>query len=77
MTECGRSMCTCTDEICPNRLDKAGSCTRCVAKCLAQSEIPCCFFYQVAAREEIAGDWSFRGFARVVAEKEKKRNAGS
>lgn len=71
--QCSR-MCTCMDETCPNRLDKAGSCTRCIGKCLAQNEIPSCFFYKVATREEIAGDWSFHGFARVVSEKEKIGN---
>ncbi len=60
--------CTCADHDCPlHPVNHERGCDFCVAKCLKEKEIPSCFFR--AASPDLQGhtDWSFAGFAALMA----------
>lgn len=62
--------CTCGDRACPlNPANHQKGCAPCVAKCLAQREIPNCFFHLLDLPGKPAG-YTFRDFARLVLEKD-------
>lgn len=65
--------CTCKDTDCPlNPVNHDRGCDLCVAKCLRKREIPSCFFHLAGPLPDGWEDYSFEGFARLTAEKEKK-----
>lgn len=70
--------CTCTDHACRNHpTNHELGCTRCVAKCLHEGEIPSCFFKAVSM-DLLPGDeqdWSYRGFAAHVLAHADERGA--
>lgn len=64
------NFCTCLDYACkshPSNHDKG--CTLCVAKNLAEQEIPACFFRKLQPDMEREMDYSFKGFAGFVLDK--------
>ncbi len=69
--------CTCTDHECPyHPVNHDRGCDPCVAKNLRDREIPSCFFRKVA--EDLGGreDFSFEGFANLVAEERRESSSG-
>lgn len=61
------SFCTCPDDKCPNNpANCTEGCTACVAKCLAASEIPTCFFRKMEPEMDRKQDYTFKGFAAFV-----------
>ncbi|MDL2298130.1 DUF6485 family protein [Synergistaceae bacterium OttesenSCG-928-D05] len=64
--------CTCVDHTCvrhPMNHDKG--CTPCVAKCLAENEIPSCFFRKIEPDMDRKQDYTFQGFAKFVEDRQK------
>ncbi len=58
--------CTCTDTKCPNHpANHDKGCMPCVAKNLAQREIPACFFHK-AGGEKPTDAWHFEDFAALI-----------
>lgn len=61
--------CTCKDKKCPNHpSNNAGSCSRCVLKCLTANEIPSCFFNKLG-KEKKGDGYTFEDFAKTVLDK--------
>ncbi|MCR4621659.1 MAG: DUF6485 family protein [Clostridiales bacterium] len=62
----GVPFCTCTDTRCPcNPVNHDKGCTPCIAKNLAQREIPACFFRKAGGVKPTA-DWHFEDFAALI-----------
>ena len=58
--------CTCTDLKCPcHPANHDKGCTPCIAKNLAQREIPSCFFRK-AGGQKPTPDWHFEDFAALI-----------
>lgn len=65
------SFCTCVDLECPcHPSNHDAGCSPCVAKCLAESEIPTCFFRKIEPGMDRKQDYTFHGFARFVIDRE-------
>ena len=58
--------CTCTDHSCPcHPTNHENGCSPCIAKCLAQREIPSCFFNKVGSVKDHT-TYFFEDFAQAV-----------
>jgi hypothetical protein len=61
------SFCTCVDDKCPcNPVNCEEGCTPCIAKNLAENEIPVCFYRKMEPDMSRNQDYSFKGFAAFV-----------
>jgi hypothetical protein len=62
--------CSCRDVACllnpnnPKNRAKGRGCDGCIRKCLAQGEIPSCFFNEVGTTQEGWDDYTYAGFCR-------------
>lgn len=66
--------CTCVDHECPNNpVNQEKGCTPCIAKCLAENEIPVCFYRKLKPDMSRKQDYTFKGFANFVLD-EKSRH---
>ena len=66
--------CTCVDHECRcNPLNHPHGCTPCIAKCLAENEIPVCFYRKIEPNMDRKQDYTFKGFANFVIDHEKSR----
>ncbi len=68
-----KKFCTCVDHTCGfNPANSALGCTPCVAKCLAASEIPSCFFRRQEPDMDRKQDYTFEGFANFTLKHKKQ-----
>ncbi len=68
-----KNFCTCVDYECacnPARCELG--CTPCVAKCLAENEIPACFFRKQEPDMDRKQDYTFEGFANFTLRHKKQ-----
>lgn len=66
--------CTCFDLKCKNNpRNHENGCTTCIAKCLAENEIPTCFYRKIEPDMGREQDYSFKGFADFVQDHEKEK----
>lgn len=63
------NFCTCVDYKCPCHPSNHDSgCAPCVAKNLAEKDIPVCFFRKLRPDMDRKQDYSFEGFVKFVQE---------
>ena len=64
--------CTCVDHECRcNPVNHPHGCTPCIAKCLAENEIPVCFYRKIEPNMDRKQDYTFTAFANFVIDHEK------
>lgn len=67
------TFCTCADHVCRNNpVNHDNGCTPCIAKCLANGEIPTCFYHKLKPDMDRKQDYTFKGFANFVLHREKQ-----
>ena len=65
--------CTCVDHECRcNPINHPHGCTPCIAKCLAEKEIPVCFYRKIDPNMDRKQDYTFKGFDRFETDHEEK-----